>query len=537
MKKILLVLSIVMIALFFWACSNDAPEFRTTQLNLDFSNNPEGADVLEFTFDLKVRNVNQAVDYEITTTADWLTIDPMSGSVGTVPETITVTVNDPFPEEDKTDTITISETSSFGLSDLVIDTTFTYTFEKDDVFLTLVGYSNSDGDTVYGYVDQDENLTTFENPSTTNAFYKVADLEWLYDWNSETGDIYGAGYSYDENDKEVVTVWKNGTVQPQIPAPPNTIENSGSLSSIVSRNRMAVMNDEVHLIVHALQPGYHVDNYPDGYQYGNNWDHYYNGTDYEILPDPSSGNTYSIEGIKQFNNVVYIYGTERDITFGTDTLSSGRACVRPLVWINDGTNITLVESFPSLADVMGGELTGDEYWAITPKDIYVNDAGDIFVCGYTYRGDTGYGPWTWYTGLFKDDGTYIPKGPNNGQNSGDPQLILNRVATENNYSIEMPGYMQDLLYLDDQEATLEVPSLFDVNKGVKIDAMDYDGEDTYSAGDHEHYKDGTGDDPALNHKTVVYRGTNIVLEINSYNDGEFEFFDVEDLEVPVRPAQ
>ena len=538
MKKLILTLSITLIALFFIACppGETDPAFDVTETSLTFSNDPDGADTYELTFDLKAINTNESVDYEITTTADWLTIDPTSGTVGTVAKTVTVTVNDdPAPTEDKTDTITITETTSVGLSDIDIDATFTYTAEKDDVWVGLIEASDSFGGTSFLYVDDEGSYTLLDSP-TGSQYYDAGYIEYDYDFGTETGTVYVYGDQTDWSDNDSLAIWVDGvyndTLSSAISFPDGATEadmpaNPGGHNGIVKK--MAVVDGTLHLLVWASGTS-------------GMWTHYWDGDDYPTLPAPTSGNNVELHGVKEVDGKVLIYGYEVDGGWASHEL-------KPIVYVNDGGSITLYEGFPPMSDI-AGVMDPSHYRDFSSKDVTIASDGTILYVAFFGQGDDPYddADYYYYTGIFKSDGTYESVGPNDGVYHGysgtDDQPMMAHIASESDYiRIFRGSSREDDVYLDCSVATMEEPEYYEFDdtygyRAIGWARMQSDGEDVYSFGDHQHHIDGDIGG-SLTDKAVMYRNTKIVYQANTVDIGgnTYESFSSSDADIPQKPAQ
>ncbi len=509
MKKVLFSISLLLILMTFVYCPDtpSGPRFEVTETELAFSNDPSSQDTHELTFDLTVKDYNDPVDWSSETSADWVNIDPSSGTVGTVPQTITVMVNEETPPtENKDDTLTISaDDSEIGIEDVVITLTYTYTPEKDDVFIVLLETSDA-SDYYYATIDADENVTQINGPSGVQSF-SAFDIEYDYDWGTETGDVYIAGRQTDWSDNDRFVILKNDTVHATIDPPAGADASFGSY--LANNDRIAVLDGVVHSIVSAKVPNPE----PGG---DNTWTHYHNGTDYETLPDPASGNSYKIQHIQEIDGSIYVYGYEKD---GESWIAEE---IKPLAWIYDGSSWTVEDNFPTIDTVLGAPNNK----TFDVEDLSLATNGDILISARLYDDTAGLE----YAVIFRSDNTYELVGD---ETNGSTTYTVHHVATEDDYIITVGNYLvEDEVYLDGQLADMEPPQDQDPVKFVDYVKMLSDGEDVYSCGHHQYH-----DTPFYN-KAVVYRGSKIVLDKTEIDFGVFveNYYTAEDFDVPLRPS-
>ncbi len=540
MKRFLFVSGFIFLVLAFVMCVPTKPKLVLDKDALAFSNNPDGADVFQLTFTIKTQDSTEAIPWAIddSQVSSWLSFSSKSGTATPLPETITVTVKEPVPTENKNGIITISS-SMEGIDNVTITATFTHITEKEDVYASLVW--TADGSNVYyGYVTPDNQLTILTIPSDADGA-DAYDIEYEYDFGTETGDIYVVGFKYDmvydpdyETDMPAnyrVCVWKNNVPQANIPAPANMLIDSVNKGyDILTNNQAGVVNGITHIVVSTKISTTPVPEYSStqGWSY-----QYWNGTQYLALPLPTpigGSSYYKLQGLKSINGKIYIYGYQRA---GVDWVSNE---LRPIVWINDNGSITVVESFPTF-DSVAGILPGGQYREVDMEDIIVKDNNDIIIVGRLSQG-TGSGTGHYYyTGLYNSNGNYTPVGPNNGITNDTISRIVKSIASENDYIISVgSNYYPDFVYLNGTIATLPNPSLFDPNKNVDYIVMMSDGEDIYIFGDHEHYIDGIN--PPLLQKTVIYRNTKLIQEFNTLTEGSdtYESMSALDFDAPKRPS-
>ncbi len=509
MKKVILIIFLLVIAISFVFCPSKptGPTFVVSETQLAFSNNPEGEDIFNLSFDLSVININDPVDWSIDSTADWVTIDPASGTVGTVPIIVTVSVNDPFPTEDKNDTITISSTDdTLSIEDVIIDITFTFSLPKDDVYMALLETSFG-MDYYYVTIDADENVTDVAIPSGSQSF-KAYDIFYDYDWGTETGDVYIAGRKTDWSDNDRFVILKNNSLHATIDPPTGADTSWGSYLS--NNDRIAILNGVVHSIVGAKVP----NNNPGG---DNIWTHYHDGTDYYTLPSPTSGNTYKIQHIQALDGNIYIYGYEKE----DESWIANE--IKPLAWIYDGSTYTVEENFPTIDTVLGA--ANDRTFDV--EDLALASNGDILIAARLYD-DTAS---VEYAVVFRSDNTYELVGSGTDTSAND--YFVEHIASEDDYIIKVGNYLfEDEVYIDGQLANMEEPENIDAQKKVEYVKMLSDGEDAYSIGHHQY-----NDTPFYN-KAVVYRNSKIILdkaEINFAGTPE-NYYTAEDFFVPRRPS-
>ncbi len=534
MKRLLIItLILLIVSIFLVACNGtpQGPRLSVNKTSLEFSNNISGQDNFEDTFTIKTEDATEAIPYEINSDATWFTVSPNTGDATPIEETITVTVNEPSPTEDKQDTILI-ESSMEGIDTIEIDVTFTYTPEKDDVYALLFSYPEG-GETGYAYITQ-EGTPIKLTASGANSF-TANFIEYDYDFGSETGDVYVYGEKSDFSGNDSVVIWENGieqtsiTVQHPDPATPTAeveaMANSGGHNGV--KKCIGVMDGNLHLIVYTFP------------KYNENFTHYWNQVDgYPTLQAPTGAVNFEVHGLVEIGGDIYIFGYE------TETTSWASHELKPLVWKNDGTGITLIDGFPD-NDSIAGTLQPGGYRDFTPKDIAISSTGEILFVAFFGQcvGSTYDNPSEdfYYTGIFKSDGTYEPVGPNNGvygaSGSTDDQPMMIFIANDNDYIRALRGESrEDEIYLDGQLVDdYQKPENYVSNptKAIGWAKMQSDGETTYMFGQHQY----TNQDSFYTNNMVLYRGTKLIIDKNTYNiDGtDVEGLSSLDADFPERP--